>query len=102
MPPRRTARELTALAVLLAGMVFMAPAPRANPIAIENALPGSTAWRLTRPISHTRKPDSCSTTLGRPEIEGYASATSVAAGDSLAIYVNSAEPGYTIRVFRIG
>jgi hypothetical protein len=36
------------------------------------------------------------------EIEGYASATSVNRGDQIRLYVNTAEPGYTIDVYRMG
>jgi sugar lactone lactonase YvrE len=46
-----------------------------NPIAVENQLPGTTAWALTRAAQ-------------RREIEGYASAVSVSPGDSLRLFVN--------------
>ena len=36
------------------------------------------------------------------EIEGYASATSVARGQSIKLYVNTSEPSYTLCVYRIG
>lgn len=36
------------------------------------------------------------------EIEGYASATSINRGESIRLYVNTAEPTYTIEVLRLG
>jgi hypothetical protein len=36
------------------------------------------------------------------EIEGYASATSVARGSSIRLFVNTTEPAYTISIYRIG
>ncbi|WP_220806800.1 N,N-dimethylformamidase beta subunit family domain-containing protein [Noviherbaspirillum aridicola] len=36
------------------------------------------------------------------EIEGYASATSINRGESIRLYVNTPEPGYTMSVYRIG
>jgi hypothetical protein len=36
------------------------------------------------------------------EIEGYASATSMRRGESIQLFVNTAEPTYTISIYRIG
>lgn len=36
------------------------------------------------------------------EIEGYASATCVNRGESIDLFVNTSEPGYTLSVYRIG
>ena len=36
------------------------------------------------------------------EIEGYASATSVNRGESIKLYVNTADPEYTMSIYRIG
>jgi hypothetical protein len=67
---------------------LLALALAVNPITVENALPGTDRWQLT----HTASSD----------IEGFASATSVAAGEELRIYVNSSDPTYTIEIFRMG
>lgn len=58
------------------------PAPDAapagpNPIVVENRLPGSEGWRLTRPAEGH-------------EVEGYASKTSVAPGEPFELRVNVA------------
>lgn len=59
-----------------------------NPITEENARPGTDRWQLASRAS--------------TDIEGYASATSVAAGEELRIYVSTADPTYTIELFRMG
>jgi hypothetical protein len=60
-----------------------------NPIVVENARAGTADWLLDRPATAR-------------EIEGYASATSVARGDAIALYVNTRAPAFTLEVFRIG
>jgi len=60
-----------------------------NEVVAENSLPGTSAWGLTSPAT------------GR-EIEGYASATSVNRGDTIALYVNTAAASFTLEVFRTG
>ncbi len=60
-----------------------------NPVAIENARPGTSDWLLERPARAR-------------EIEGYASATSVARGSTIALYVSTRAPRFTLEVFRIG
>jgi hypothetical protein len=60
-----------------------------NPIAAENARPGTRDWQLTRPATQR-------------EIEGYAAATSVARGGTIALYVNTRAPAFVLEVFRIG
>jgi hypothetical protein len=60
-----------------------------NPIQTENALPGTTDWQLTHAATNH-------------EIEGYASATSINRGSQISFFVNTAEPSYTIEIFRMG
>lgn len=60
-----------------------------RPVAAENRLPGTTDWRLDRPATAR-------------EIEGYASASSIASGDAIAIFVNCAAPTFRLEVFRFG
>lgn len=60
-----------------------------NVIVDENAQPGTDAWRLTSPATAR-------------EIEGYASATSVAAGETLKVFVSTASPSYVVNVYRLG
>jgi hypothetical protein len=60
-----------------------------NPVVAENTRAGTADWRLDRPATAR-------------EIEGYASATSVARGGTVALYVNTRAPTFTLEVFRIG
>ena len=62
-------------------------APRT--IKIENAKPGDPDWVLTN-------------TADFHEIEGYASLTSVNRGEDINLYVNTADPSFTIEIFRMG
>jgi len=61
----------------------------ANVITTENARPGTNEWNVRVRALHG-------------EIEGYASLTSVAPGETIRFYVNSVDPDYTIEVFRMG
>ena len=59
----------------------------ANPITEENALPGTDRWLLHQPSR---------------EIAGYASSTSVTAGEAIGFHVSTNDPAFTIEVFRTG
>ena len=65
-------------------------AQASNSIQIENAKVGTNEWQITSPGFTTRA------------IEGYASLTSVNRGGQILLYVNTAEPTYTMDIFRIG
>lgn len=77
------------------------PKEKENKIIIENRLAGTSDWLISV------KEDSCSLPdhryCRRPQIEGYASQTSVAAGDTINLYV-STNPGadFTIDIYRLG
>jgi N,N-dimethylformamidase beta subunit-like, C-terminal/Abnormal spindle-like microcephaly-assoc'd, ASPM-SPD-2-Hydin/Cep192 domain 4 len=76
---------LCTLALVFAASVLHAQ----NPIQIENAKAGTSAWQITNlATSH--------------EIEGYASLTSVNRGGQISFFVNTVDPTYTIRIFRMG
>lgn len=60
-----------------------------NRIVEENRRPGTTHWQLYS-ISQ------------QGEVEGYASATSVNAGESIQFHVRSTEPSFRIQIFRLG
>jgi len=63
----------------------------------ENAKPGSSDWQLTR-VRLDRTGG-----FRAPDIEGYCSRQSVAAGESIDIMVSTSEPvDYTIEIFRTG
>jgi hypothetical protein len=81
---------VTATAVNIGSVVFSGIVP--NAIYAENQQPGTSAWRITNPVTSTA-----------PEIAGYAGATSVNRGGTLALKVTVAQPGpYTIDVYRLG
>ena len=61
-----------------------------SPIQIENAKPGATDWKLTKPGYATGT------------IEGYASATAVNRGGTIKIFVNTTESSYTMDIYRLG
>lgn len=64
-------------------------APR-NPIETENLNPGSDGWRIA-------------TLAQKREIEGYASAVSVAPGSSIDLMVSTSIPKtFTIQIYRVG
>src|SRR5581483_8196740 len=68
-----------------AGSAPPAAAPAANPIQRENALPGTTAWRLPQASARAA--------------EGYASEVSVAPGDVLHLHVSTDPPArYRIEI----
>lgn len=60
-----------------------------HPVAEENTRAGDPGWGLDRPAL-------------AGEIEGYASATSVARGEPIALFVHTRASGFTIEVFRFG
>jgi hypothetical protein len=76
------------IGVLLAPLALLPFIATANLITDENARPGATSWRLAAGAS-----------MG---IEGYASSTSIGLGDTIRFYVNTADPTYTIEIFRMG
>lgn len=61
----------------------------ANPIQLENALAGTSAWQLTNPAANR-------------EIEGYASLTSVPQGGQISFFVSTSDSSYTFAVYRMG
>ena len=82
-------RFISGLALLVAQLLLTSAAFAANVIQLENAKAGTTAWKLDNPAQNR-------------EIEGYASLTSVNRGSSIALYVNTSAPSYTISVYRFG
>ena len=63
--------------------------PSGNPVQIENAKVGTTAWQIQNPALNG-------------EIEGYASLTSVNRGGSIDLFVSTTSASYTIEVYRLG
>src|SRR5207237_10560885 len=82
------------------------PAPTGeNRIQSENAKTGDAAWKLTNPAttppSHAWPLNDSDNT---PEIEGFASSTSVNTNSSISFYVDvrSSDPNFTLEIFRMG
>lgn len=105
-PPHLGRRDLLkgALGLGILGAAA-APAPAAerqrppgpNPIARENAQAGTTDWMLAK--THIAP----ETRYRSPRIEGYCSATSLRAGDTLDVMVSANPPApFTIDVYRLG
>lgn len=96
------ARLATALVLAL----VCAPMARAqNPIALENALAGTTDWLITNVATDTpwsELPSPGATALSLAEVEGYASATSVNAGGSIDFRVHASAGSVELRFFRLG
>jgi len=82
------------LVVALCAVLYFASAAVAaaepNLIQLENAKAGTVDWQLTNP-GHASG-----------VIEGYASLTSVNRGGRILLFVSTAEPSYTIDLFRLG
>jgi len=76
----------------LVQITTLAPAAAQPPnlIQLENAKTGTADWQLTNPG------------YASGVIEGYASLTSVNRGGRILLFVSTAEPSYTIDVFRLG
>ena len=83
------------------------PAPDApigeNPIMIENAKPGTQAWRLTNTSTVPGKVNGIITSGRSPDIEGFCSANSVRAGEQLKIMVSTnPASAFKLEIFRTG
>lgn len=72
-----------------------------NLIQTENSRPGTTAWQLTNPATAGWPTDNNSVV---PEIEGYASATSVNVNGSITFFIDVRDnsPAYTLEIYRMG
>jgi hypothetical protein len=60
-----------------------------NPIVLENAHPGTTAWRITNVAASAG-------------IEGYADHVSAQQGDTVTLYVSTAAAHFTVQAYRMG
>jgi len=85
---------LTCLVVPLLALVLLLSAEAttvfaSNPTQVENQKAGTSDWQLSNPA------------IGG-DIEGYASLTSVNRGGQISLFVRTADPAYTIEIFRMG
>jgi Bacterial Ig-like domain (group 2) len=78
-----------AVAIIAVSLCMAANAHGQNTIQLENAKPGTPDWQLTNPATNH-------------EIEGYASLVSVNRGDPISFFVNTADPTFTLEIFRMG
>lgn len=84
---------LATMVVLAAASAHAQCATDPSPIVCENALPGTTAWRLDGPISSD----------AGAEIQGFASATSVDTGDTIGLHVTVAGGApWDLEIYRMG
>jgi hypothetical protein len=74
---------------LFGSLLLVASAFGSNPIQLENAKPGTTAWQLSNGATNH-------------QIEGYASAATVIRGGSISLFTNTADTTYAIDIFRMG
>ena len=82
--------RLPAAAAIFAALLLVTANARAqNTVQLENAKPGTPNWQLTNPATNH-------------EIEGYASLASVNRGDQISFFVNTADPTFTLEIFRTG
>jgi hypothetical protein len=65
------------------------PSPSANPILVENSLPGTTAWKLSSPAL-------------KDQISGYPSRESVRPGQQISFSVRTLEPWFGASIYRMG
>jgi len=67
-----------------------------NPIQVENQLPGTKDWQLSKPAPYDGK------TFHSPQIEGYAWSTSAEAGEEVQFSVSTLAPSFRVDVYRSG
>ncbi len=85
---------ISLLFLSIAGLGSASAAPQRavtplNPVQIENSKPGTTSWKIKVLSLHH-------------EIEGYASAQSVAPGQSITFHVSTKAKWFTAEIFRMG
>jgi hypothetical protein len=92
-----TRRNFLATALLTAAALRSSAETPPNPVAAENAKPGTRDWMLTKPRIDPATKYRC------PWIEGYCSHTSLRAGGEVQFFV-SANPAaeWTLEIYRMG
>lgn len=74
----------------VAAPLCQAAARAANPVQVENTCPGSSGWRVDRPLGPQHA------------IEGFTSPLSVQLAGVLKLYVSTTAPTYTFAIYRMG
>src|SRR5215216_4198104 len=77
-----------------------------NPITVENRHEGTNDWLLTKiraDTCHLAKPYTANYFCRQRDIEGYCSKMSVAAGDTLAVFVSTLPASsFSVEIYRMG
>lgn len=96
-------REVLSKSLLVAGALFVEndsialESSKQNPVVLENLKPGTLDWQLT--YTRTDPKDK----FRSPIIEGYASRTSISAGETISFFVSTNNPGKaTLDIYRLG
>src|SRR3990172_1011710 len=103
MRPVHRSGELLS-SVLVSAVALLASATQAygqNPVVLENLRAGTDEW-LIAPENRVDRTDWPTMDHSLAQIEGYASLTSVGHGETIRLYVDTAEPSYQMRFYRIG
>ena len=97
-PPSTSSSIPESVAPTEAPTTILAPDPYSLPgwLAAENALPGTTAWKIDRKVPGS-KPVSV-----EGSIEGYADTTSAQPGDVVTLYVATSAPTWHVEAYRMG
>jgi uncharacterized protein YaiE (UPF0345 family) len=112
-PRWKSVHSLGQTLFLFVMLTLPGPLFAADSVAVENAKTGTGDWRIgtgtgydfpaANDAAQPSTPVDCKTTtcFSQGAIEGYASATSVAQGQTINLYVKTAEQ-YSMRIFRMG
>jgi hypothetical protein len=96
-------RRALGLPLILSAVLLGGSVGADNRIQTENALLGTTGWKLTNPVTPGWPTNQDSII---PEIEGYASATSVNTNQDITFYVDVRQPEvapkFWLEIFRMG
>ena len=97
LAPMNTRRDFLATSLLASAALRSSAANTPNPIAAENAKPGTRDWMLTKPKIDPATKFRC------PWIEGYCSHTSIRAGGELRFFVSTNPASeWTLEIYRMG
>jgi hypothetical protein len=83
-------------------VVYMASAWSLNVIQAENSKPGTTNWQITNLKRDFEWRTQNPAVDPYPEIEGYASDTSVNRGGTIRFFVNTSESTFKLAIYRVG
>jgi len=92
-----TRRDFLATSLLATAALRSSAAEAPNPVAVENAKPGTRDWMLTKPRIDPVTKHRC------PWIEGYCSHASIRAGEEIQFFVSTNPAAeWTLEIYRMG